>query len=104
MAPELWEHHDLKHTALNVKLWLLCNTKHQLNSPLQLAYLNPIEHLWDLVGNKIRQHAITSKEMLKNVIMEEWANISEEETTNLVKSMPSRLAELLKCKRYPTSY
>jgi len=47
---------------------------------------------------------ITSKDMLKQVMAEEWNKISVEDTTKLVQSMPNRLAEVLKRKGYPTSY
>ncbi|GFX22718.1 transposable element Tc1 transposase [Trichonephila clavipes] len=88
---------DPKHTAHNVKLWLLYNIKNQLRSPPQSPDLNPIEHLWDLLKRKIRQHHITSKVMLKRVIATEWNTISSEETSKLVQSMPKRLTEALRC-------
>ncbi|KAL7725297.1 hypothetical protein ACLKA6_000714 [Drosophila palustris] len=62
------------------------------------------EHLWDLLERRIRQHTITSKKMLKDVIMEEWSKITAEDTRKLVDSMPRRLAEVLKRKGYPTKY
>lgn len=44
------QHNDPKHTALKVKLWLLYNTKRQVNLR-QSADLNPLEHLWKIVGD-----------------------------------------------------
>lgn len=95
---------DPKHTAEIVKLWLLYNVPKQLHTPPQSPDLNPIEHLWDLLERKIRQHNITSKTMLKDVITEEWGKITSEETSKLVKSMPKRLAEVIRRRGYPTSY
>ncbi|GFV59535.1 transposable element Tcb1 transposase [Trichonephila clavipes] len=95
---------DPKHTAHNVKLWLLYYIKNQLRSPPQSPDLNPIEQLWDLLEGKIRQHHITSKEMLKRMIVTEWNTISSEETSKLVQSMPKGLMEVLRHKGYPTSY
>ncbi|GIY98674.1 uncharacterized protein CEXT_425782 [Caerostris extrusa] len=43
-----------------------------------------------------KSHKITSKEMLKRVIITEWNNISSEETSKLVHSMPKRLTEVLR--------
>ncbi|GFX11624.1 uncharacterized protein TNCV_5141991 [Trichonephila clavipes] len=90
LGDDFWfqQDNDPKHTAHNVKLWLLYNTINQLHSPPQSPDLNPIEHLWDLLERKIRQHRITSKEMLKRVIVTEWNIISSEETSKLVQSMP----------------
>ncbi|GFU97388.1 transposable element Tcb1 transposase [Trichonephila clavipes] len=70
--------------------------------PPQSPDLNPIEHLWDLLEGKIRQHNISSKDMLKSVLKDEWEKISAEETTKLVNSMSKRLQEVLES--YPTSY
>lgn len=106
LGDDFWFQHDNdpKHTANNVKLWLLYNTKHQLRMPPQSPDLNPIEHLWDLLERRIRQHSITSKEMLKSVIFNEWGKITWQDTFKLAHSMPHRLKEVLKLKGYPTSY
>lgn len=95
---------DPKHTAEVVRLWLLYNAPRQLKTPPQSPDLNPIEHLWDLLEKKIRQHVITSKESLRNVLQTEWEKITTEETEKLVYSMPNRLAEVLKLRGYPTRY
>ncbi|GFW34569.1 transposable element Tc1 transposase [Trichonephila clavipes] len=62
LGDDFWFQQDNnpKHTAHNVKLWLLYNIKNQLRSPSQSLDLNPIEHLWDLLERKIGQHPITS--------------------------------------------
>ncbi|GFU53862.1 transposable element Tc1 transposase [Trichonephila clavipes] len=63
LVDDFWfqQDNDPKHTAHNVKLCLLYNIKNQLRSPPQSPDLNPIEHLWNLLERKIRQHHITSK-------------------------------------------
>ncbi|GFV82922.1 transposable element Tcb1 transposase [Trichonephila clavipes] len=106
LGDDLWfqQVNDPKYTAHNVKRWLLYNIKNQLRSPPQSPDLNPIEHLWDILERKIRQHHITSKGMLKRVIVTEWNTISSEDTSKLVRSMPKRLTEVLRRKGYPTNY
>ncbi|GFX69375.1 transposable element Tcb2 transposase [Trichonephila clavipes] len=86
---------DPKHTAEIMKLWLLYNVPNQLHTPPQSPDLNPIEHLWDLLERKIRQHNICSKNMLKIVLKDQWEKVSIEETTKLVNLMPKRLQEVL---------
>ncbi|GFW74705.1 transposable element Tcb2 transposase [Trichonephila clavipes] len=95
---------DLKHTAEIIKLWLLYNVTNQLYTYPHSLDLNPIEHLWDLLERGISRHIISSKDMLKSVLKNEWEKIRVEETTRLVNSMPKRLQEVLKSRGYPTSY
>ena len=78
---------DPKHTAEIVNLCLLYNAPKLLRTPPQSPDLNPIEHLWDLLERRIRQHTISSKNMLKNVIKGEWSKINAEDTAKLVNSM-----------------
>lgn len=59
---------DPKHTARIVKEWLRSNVKSVLDWPAQSPDLNPIEHLWDHLDRKIRQHNITSKKVLKTTM------------------------------------
>ena len=54
---------------------------------VELAELNPIKHLWALLERRIRTHTITSKEMLKTVILDEWSKMSTEDTRKLVHSI-----------------
>ncbi|GFV75725.1 hypothetical protein TNCV_1756531 [Trichonephila clavipes] len=42
------------------------------------------------------QHNVSSKDMLKSVLHDQWENISAEETTRFVSSMQKRLHEVLK--------
>ncbi|GFS99637.1 transposable element Tcb1 transposase [Trichonephila clavipes] len=95
---------DPKPTAEIVKLWSLYNVPNQLHTHPQSPDLNPVEHLWDLLECKIRQHNISSKDMLKSVLKDEWEKISAEETTKLNNSMPKRLQEVLERRGYPTSF
>ena len=95
---------DPKHTAKLVKEWLLHRTPKQLDHPPQSQGLNPIEHLWEHLDKQIRKRTITSQDMLRSVLVEEWEKISSEVTTNLVNSMPKRLHAVIKAKGKQTKY
>ncbi|GFY35182.1 hypothetical protein TNCV_5045561 [Trichonephila clavipes] len=45
---------------------------------------------------RIRQHNVSSKDMLKSVLKDQWEKISAEETTRFVSSMLKRLQKVLK--------
>ena len=83
--------------------WLESNVPNMLRTPPQSPDVNPIEHLWDHLEQRIRKHNITSKESLKAILEDEWRKIPEV-TKNLVDSMPRRLDAVLKSKGYATKY
>ncbi len=60
---------------------------------LQSPDLNPIEHLWDVVGREICIMDVqpTNLQQLRKAIMSIWTKISEECFPHLVKSMPQRI-------------
>ncbi|GFX35210.1 transposable element Tcb1 transposase [Trichonephila clavipes] len=66
--------------------------------------LNVIENLWSQLEKAVHEHEITSKEVLKKVLREEWAKLSVETTKTLVESMPRRLQAVIQAKGYATKY
>lgn len=84
---------DPKHTAEKTKECLLCNNPKALNHPPQSLDLNPIEHLWSILGNEIRKIKITSKHEFKRVIKKKLNEISVDTTRNLVHSIITKKAE-----------
>ncbi|GFX47741.1 transposable element Tcb2 transposase [Trichonephila clavipes] len=82
---------DPKHTAKIVKLYLLYHCKKELHTPPQSPDLNVIENVWSQLEKSVHEHAITSKEDLKNVLKEEWTKLTVETTKKLVESMPKRI-------------
>ncbi|KAM8719313.1 hypothetical protein ACLKA7_011946 [Drosophila subpalustris] len=87
----------------SVQEWLIYHCK-QLKSSLQSPDFNPIEHVWDSLETRIRKHQISSKEMVKTALTDEWAKISAIDTNNLVKSMQRRLKAVRDSKGGPTKY
>ena len=95
---------DPKHTALNTRLWLLYNTRKQLNTPPQSPDLNPIEHIWSEVERRLRRRRYKNREELKTALVEIWGTIGEEVTSNLIDSMKRRLEAVIAAKGGPTKY
>jgi transposase len=95
---------DPKHTALNTRLWLLFNTRKQLNTPPQSPDLNPIEHIWSEVERRLRRRRYKNREELKTALVEIWGTISEEVTSKLIDSMKRRLEAVIAAKGGPTKY
>ncbi|GFW19651.1 transposable element Tcb2 transposase [Trichonephila clavipes] len=94
---------DPKHMAKSVKLYLLYHCKKELQTPPQSPDLNVIENLWSQLDKSVHEHAITSKENLKNVL-KEGTKITVEATKKLVESMPKRLQAVIKAKGFATKY
>ncbi|GFW37893.1 hypothetical protein TNCV_4630951 [Trichonephila clavipes] len=57
----------------------------------QSSDLNPTEHLWDLLERRIRQHNVSSKDMLKSVLKDQWEKISAEKTPKISPPKPCKL-------------
>ncbi|GFV14935.1 exocyst complex component 3 [Trichonephila clavipes] len=54
--------------------------------------LNPIEHMWDMLGRRIaaRQPPPTCLPELRRALLDEWCNIPQDQIDNLILSMPRR--------------
>jgi transposase len=68
--------------------------------------MNPIEHLWDELGRRIRnrQNAPITLLELENALLEEWRQIPQENIRRLIRSMPRRCAALIQARGGPTKY
>ncbi|GFX14196.1 transposable element Tcb1 transposase [Trichonephila clavipes] len=54
--------------------------------------LNPIEHVWDMLGRRIVAHQPppTCLPELRRALLDEWCNIPQDQIDNLILSMPRR--------------
>ncbi len=95
---------DPKHTSALVKDWLRNNGVQVLQWPSSSPDLNPIEHLWDVLEDRLKKHYPTNKTELALRLVEEWNKIEMSVLAKLVGSVPSRLNECIKMKGYLTRY
>ncbi|GFW80115.1 transposable element Tcb1 transposase [Trichonephila clavipes] len=54
--------------------------------------LNPIEHVWDMLGRRIAAHQPLPNCLpeLRRALLDEWCNIPQDQIDNLILSMPRR--------------
>jgi hypothetical protein len=73
--------------------------------PANSPGLNPIEHLWDTLNKRIREHQpIRNHQYVEELLLQEWELLPQEAISNLIRSMPRRCAELIRVRRGHTSY
>lgn len=68
--------------------------------------LNPIEHVWDILGRRVRgrQHAPQTIQQLTQALIEEWNAIPQEDIRRLVRSMPRRCQDVIRAGGGHTRY
>ncbi len=57
--------------------------------------LNPIEHMWGILKQKVEKHHVSNIQQLRDVIVEEWKRMSATTCAALVNSMPKRIKAVL---------
>ncbi|GFS71307.1 transposable element Tcb2 transposase [Trichonephila clavipes] len=64
----------------------------RMDWPAYSPELNPIEHVWDMLGRRIaaRQPPPTCLPELRRALLDEWCNIPQDQIDNLILSMPRR--------------
>ncbi|GBL82965.1 Transposable element Tc1 transposase [Araneus ventricosus] len=64
----------------------------RMDWPAYSPDLNPIEHVWDMLGRRIaaRQPPPTCLPELRRALLDEWCNIPQDQIVNLILSMPRR--------------
>jgi hypothetical protein len=74
--------------------------------PAQSPDLNPIEHLWTILKNKLNEYDTPPSGVweLWDRAAEKWMDITEYDCQKLIRSMPRRLQAVVKAKGGHTKY
>lgn len=68
--------------------------------------LNPIEHVWDMLGRRVaaRQPPPTCIEELRSALLAEWCILPQDQLDNLILSMPRRCTDCVAAHGKHTAY
>ena len=78
------------HTARATRALLQANRINVLLRPSLSPDLNPIEHIWDLIGQRVRSRIPLTIRDLERFVVEEWNGIAQLTLRNYIASMLSR--------------
>lgn len=95
---------DPKHRTTIVTNWLKQKRIETLVWPSFSPDMNPIEHLWDEIERRMKKEQPNNESELKESLLRIWRGIEKEVLKKLVDSVPNRLSEVIRTKRYPTTY
>ena len=78
----------------------------RIDWPARSPDLNPIEHLWDEVGRRVKQRdpPPASLAQLANALREEWEAVPQSIIRHLILSMPRRVRQVLQARGGHTCY
>jgi transposase len=84
------------HRARIVQYFLQQETVQTIIWPSMSPEMNPIEHVWDFIGQKINQHnpKYQNIDELRTAILQEWQQFPQERLGRLVRSMTRRVTDL----------
>ena len=104
--PDMTLQHDnaTSHTARPVWDFLQDRNFSFLPWPAKSPDLNPIEHVWDLLGLRVRAIPLRNVREFAGALVEVWGNISQQELANLVQSTRRRCTAVLNAAGGHTRY
>jgi len=95
---------DLKHKSRVATEFFNNNNIELLEWPAQSPDLNPIEHLWFILDQKIRQNNKSNKVTFMDELKRQWDLLPNSLLHTLVESLPNRLKRVIDNKGGETKY
>jgi transposase len=97
---------DPKHTSKVATKWFNDHNINCMDWPAQSPDLNPIEHLWTTLKQKLNDYNTPPSGVweLWERAAEKWIEIAEDDCQKLIRSMPRRLHAVIKAKGGHTKY
>lgn len=97
---------DPKHTSKKAKKWFEDNGFTVLLWPANSPDLNPIEHLWNYIKERLKEYPEPPMGILElwDRIQDEWNKIPAKICQDLIESMPRRMAAVIEAKGKHTKY
>uniref|UniRef100_A0A8K9UQ62 Tc1-like transposase DDE domain-containing protein n=1 Tax=Oncorhynchus mykiss TaxID=8022 RepID=A0A8K9UQ62_ONCMY len=106
--PDMTLQHDntTNHTAHSVRDFLKDRNVSVLPWPAKSLDLNPIEHIWNLLDQRVRAKYTPPRNVQEHAgaLLEDWGNISQQVLANLVQSMRRRCTAVLNAAGGHTRY
>ena len=93
---------DPKHTSPAVNNCLVKQHKKILVCLSYYPDLNPLEHLWNKLGRRLKKRQSRKRQELGNLLMEEWNKSESSVLEKVADSVGSRLYECIGVKSSPT--
>jgi transposase len=89
---------DPKHTAKITKSFMEDNDITLLEWPSCSPDLNPIENVWKILKERVHKRKPKTKDEFIRIIEDEWEKIDKNILKSLIRSMPTRIKEVIKNK------
>ncbi|GBM88856.1 Transposable element Tcb1 transposase [Araneus ventricosus] len=89
-----------------VRNYLESETIPQMEWPASSPDLNPIEHVWDMLGRRIagRSVPLGTLHELQQAVLQEWALLTQQTINDTIASMPRRCQACISARGYHTRY
>ena len=100
----LQQNNDPKHKCRVATEFFYGNDINLLEWSAQSPDLNPIEHLWSILDQKVRRSYKSKKVTFMEELRKQWELLPKSLLNALVESMPNRLQEVIDNKGGATKY